>query len=217
LTEASRTLIQCDFDGTIAEKDVSFILLDTFARGDWRQIHREYQEGRITVGRFNSAAFSLVKADRESLWKAAREQVKIRPGFQELVASCRRKGFRFIIVSNGLDFYIKAILKDIGLGDIEVYASRTRFHSAGLTVQYIGPDGTPLDEGFKEAYVNSFLDKGYQVVYIGDGTSDISAARRCHHVFAIGNLLALCRQENLSCTPFTDFHEVASALESLWP
>lgn len=215
LTQPTKTLVQCDFDGTITEEDVSFVLLDAFADGDWRQLLREYEEGRISVGRFNTEAFAMVKAGRESLLKLVRSnRVRVRPGFQELVACCRRKGFRFVVVSNGLDFYIQEILGSMGMADIEVVAATTRFHSESLQVQYIAPDGSPMDEGFKEAYVHSFLSQGYRVIYIGNGTSDFLPARQCHYIFATGVLPAHCKQTNLDCTPFSDFNQVVRVLES---
>ena len=209
------TLVQCDFDGTITEKDVGFLLLDTFADGNWRQLHKEYEEAGITVGRFNRDAFAMVRADRQSLSKVARAEVKIRPGFHELVAYCRRKDYRFVIVSNGLDFYINTILRDIGVEDIEVFAAQTRFHPDGLKVQYIGPDGRHLDDDFKGAYANSFLREDYRIIYVGNGTSDISPARRCHYIFATGNLLTHCKKLNLNCTPFIDLNDVVRGLELL--
>ncbi len=212
----TKTLVQCDFDGTITEKDVSFMLLDAFADRDWRQMLREYHEGKISVGRFNTDAFAMVKADRQALLEVARSnKMKIRRGFQELVACCRKKGFRFVIVSNGLDFYIEEILRDSGVRDIEVFAAKTRFRPEGLKVQYIGPDGSHLDEDFKEAYVNSFLGEGYRIIYVGNGTSDFLPARQCHHIFATGDLLAHFKQANLNCVPFTDFNEVVRVIERL--
>ncbi len=190
-------------------------MLDAFADGDWRQLHRDFEAGKMSVGRFNTDAFAMVKADRESLLKIARNGVMIRGGFHEMVACCRRKGFRLVIVSNGLDFYIEELLKDIGLADIDFFAAQTRFHPEGLKVQYIGPDGSHLDSDFKIAYVNLFLSKGYRVIYVGNGVSDFAPASRCHYVFATGNLLARCRQANLDCTPFTDFNQVVSVLGSL--
>ena len=213
MSEATKTLVQCDFDGTVTEADVSFMMLDAFADGDWRQLFRQYQEGKITVGRFNTDAFAMVSADRQQLLAAIKGKVKIRDGFHQLVDLCHKKDFRLVIVSNGLDFYIEDILKDIGLGDIEVFAAHTRFHSGGLTVQYIGPEGRPLDNDFKGSYVNLFLSQGYRIVYIGNGTSDMAPASRCHHIFATGDLMNLCQQQNLDCTPFTDFNQVVSALE----
>ena len=36
--EVKKTIVQCDFDGTITDKDVSFLLLNHFADGNWRQL-----------------------------------------------------------------------------------------------------------------------------------------------------------------------------------
>ena len=213
MSEVTKTLVQCDFDGTITEDDISFAMLDAFAVGDWRQLHAKYEEGKISVGRFNQDAFAMVKADRRSLLEIAMSKVRVRPGFHQMVTCCRSKGFRLVIVSNGLDFYIEEILRDIGLADIEVFAAKTSFHPDGVKVQYIGPDGSQLDEGFKDAHVNSFLGEGYRIIYVGNGVSDISPARRCHYIFATGNLLDHCKQANLDCTSFTDFNEVVRVLE----
>lgn len=215
MNEVSKTLVQCDFDGTITEEDISFLMLDAFADGDWKQLFQEYEDGKISVGRCNTLAFAMVKADRQSLLEIVMSKMKVRSGFHELVACCRRKGFRFVVVSNGLDFYIEKILSDIGLADIEAFAAKTQFHPEGLTVQYIGPDGNQLDSDFKVAYVNSFLREGYRIIYAGNGNSDIAPARQCSHIFATGALLDHCQQTNLDCTPFTDFSEVVSVLERL--
>jgi len=209
-----KTVVQCDFDGTVTFEDVSFAMLDAFARGDWRLLLHDYESGRITVGQFNREAFALVKVDRETLMGAVKDRVKMRPGLHRLVAACRRRGFRFVVISNGLDFYIKEILERLGLGDIEVFAAETTFHPGGVSVRYVGPDGSVLDQDFKAAYVDFFVREGYRVVYIGNGASDMVPAKRCQYVFATGQLLADCQRENLDCTPFEDFNEVASVIES---
>ncbi len=214
-SQSMKTLAQCDFDGTITEDDASFILLDIFARGDWRRLLRDYKERRISVGQFNTRAFALVKADKPAMLEAIKGRVKIRPDFHELVAYFSSRGFRLVIVSNGLDFYIKAILKEIGLENIEVHAAQTQFHPEGIKVQYIGPDGKQLDDGLKQAYIKLFLRQGYRVIYIGNGDSDIAPAKYAHQVFARGELLAYCKKNNLECKPFEDFNDVVRALEVL--
>ena len=65
-------IIQCDFDGTITEEDVSFALLDAFAQGNWREWFEKYREHKIPVGEFNTRAFAMVRATRAELLKAAR-------------------------------------------------------------------------------------------------------------------------------------------------
>ena len=212
-TEAVKTLVQCDFDGTITLEDEAFLLLDAFADGNWRQVLTEYREGKISVGHFNTKAFAMIKTDRQHLLDLVRRTVKMRDGFNELVSCCHRKGFKLVIVSNGLDFYIEAILRDIGVEGVEVFAAQTWFGTRGLDVKYIGPDGSQLQDGFKEAYTRSFLRKGYRVVYVGNGPSDMPSARLAHRVFATGELLTLCEETNLKCTPFIDLNDIVKDLE----
>jgi len=214
-TEVVKTLIQCDFDGTITEKDVGFFLLDSFADGDWRQLLTQYREGKISVNNFNTHAFAMIKADRQTLLKFAQGKMKIRAGVHELITYCRRKGFQFVIVSNGMDFYIEAVLRDIGIENIEVFAAQTRFSPEGVDTRYIGPEGNQLENGFKEAYTELFLSQGYRLVYVGNGISDIPPARQAHHIFATGELLTYCKETNLNCIPFVDLNDIVRGLERL--
>jgi 2-hydroxy-3-keto-5-methylthiopentenyl-1-phosphate phosphatase len=200
-----KTIVQCDFDGTITEGDVSFVLLDAFARGDWRRLESDYQERRISVQDLNARAFAMVKADASTLLKTIDGKVRVRAGFQNLVSYCRERRFRLVIVSNGLDFYIRAILKDLHLEDIEVISGQACFRPEGIEVRYLGPDGRILEDGFKETYVRSFRGLGYRLIYMGNGESDIAPARHAHHVFATDRLLSHARKHNLDWRPLGSF------------
>ena len=210
-----KTLVQCDFDGTITEEDMGFLLLDSFGSESWRRLLTDYRENRMSVGRFNTRAFAMIKADKQTLLKFVRSRVKIRAGFQKLLDCCRQRGFRFVIVSNGLVFYIEAILRDIGIDNIDILAAQTHFTPEGIEAKYIGPEGKEIQDGFKEAYTGLFLSRGYRVVYIGNGISDTSPAKRAQHIFATGELLAYCKETKLNCTPFTDLNDVVRGLELL--
>jgi len=214
-TKVRGTIVQSDFDGTITEEDVSFLLLDAFANSNWRPLLSEYRKNKISVNYFNAKAFGMIKADKPTLVNFAKKTMKIRPGFQQLVSYCQKRNFKFVIVSNGLDFYIDAILRDIGVDNIEVLAAKTQFTSGGLKVAYIGPDGSQLEEGFKEAYTRLFLDKGYRVIYLGNGISDISPASQAHYVFATGELLTYYNKVNANFTPFTDLNDIVQKLKHL--
>jgi len=214
-TGVMKTIVQCDFDGTITQEDQSFLLLDTFGKGNWRQLLAEYREGKISVGQFNIKAFAMVKEDKQTLLDFITDKVKIRVGFSELLTYCRRNGFQFIIVSNGLDFYIDAILKHIGVQNIKVFAAQARFGSGGIEVKYMGLNRFHLEGDFKETYVRSFLADGYRVIYVGNGLSDISPAKQAHHIFARDELLAYCKEASLNCTPFIDLNDVVRGLELL--
>ena len=210
-----KTLVQCDFDGTITEEDASFFLLDEFAQGDWRELFQQYKEQKISVGEFNTRAFAMVKVGKHRLLEALQGNVKVRAGFHELVSYCLKRGLRLAIVSNGLDFYIRAVLKGSGLGDLEVHAAQASFDPTGMKVRYIGPDGKTVKDGFKDAYIESFLRLGFRVIYIGNGDSDIAPAKQAYRAFATGDLLAYSKENNLNCKPFTDFRQIIRDLERI--
>jgi 2-hydroxy-3-keto-5-methylthiopentenyl-1-phosphate phosphatase len=209
--------LQCDFDGTVTEEDVSFLLLDTYVGRHWRDYLKEYTEGRIPVGTFNKRVFGMMKADRQTMTELVlnSERVKIRPGFHELIDYCSRKGFKPVIVSNGLIFYIEAILENLGVNGIEVHAAENHFSPGGMKVSYVGPDGTELEAGYKEAYTELLQKRGYGVIYVGNGVSDIFSSRRAIRVFATSDLERKCREENIDCVPFNDFYDVIRGLETL--
>jgi 2-hydroxy-3-keto-5-methylthiopentenyl-1-phosphate phosphatase len=209
------TLVQCDFDGTITETDVSFLLLDSFAAPGWRRILDDYKAGKISVNSFNVQAFSTIAADKQTLLKFVSDRMRVRAGFKELLSFCHGRNFKFVIVSNGLDFYIDEILRIMGTDGVKVRAAQTSFVKQGMKVKFVGPDGQDIQDGFKETHVRLFLEKGYRVVYVGNGVSDVSPAKLSHHVFATGDLLDYCRQADLKYMPFTDLNDVVKGLERL--
>jgi len=209
--------VQCDFDGTITEEDVSFLILDTFVGNRWREMLTEYLEGRIPVGAFNKKVFAMVRADKQTQLDVIfnSDRVKIRPGLRELVDYCSQKGYRFIIVSNGLTFYIGALLEREGIRNAEVFAATNEFRPEGMIASYIGPDGREMDAGFKEAYTKLLIKNGYEVAYAGNGVSDIYPSRLAKIVFATGDLLRKCEEEKLAYTPFDNLHDVVRGLKTL--
>jgi 2-hydroxy-3-keto-5-methylthiopentenyl-1-phosphate phosphatase len=212
-----KSAVQLDFDGTVTEEDVSFLLLDKFAGSQWRKYLEEYASGKISVGAFNKKVFGMIKADEKTLtdFVLKSPRVKVRPGLREFIDYCKSKRIKVIIVSHGLTFYIKAIFNKLGIKGLEIHAAENVFSPDSMKVRYLGPDGRELDNSFKKAYTDMLKQEGYQVVYIGDGNSDIYPSRKADYVCAISNLLLRCREENLKCYPFSDFFDVIKILKGL--
>ncbi len=213
-TAQTKTLVQCDFDGTVTVEDVSFIILDTFARGDWRKLNGEYEAGKMNVGRFNREAIAMVRATKKAMREAITGKYTLRTGFPAFVNYCRSKNYRLVIVSNGFDFYIEHILQELGLDSIEFHAANLRFSGGRVSTRYTGPDGQEEDNSLKEAFVDHFLSQSYRIIYIGDGTSDFKPARKCQKIFARETLLQKCEAAGVPNTGFGDFHQIIKKLEA---
>jgi 2-hydroxy-3-keto-5-methylthiopentenyl-1-phosphate phosphatase len=214
LKDNKKILIQCDFDGTVTVDDISFMLLDAFATGDWRALDDAYTVGKITVGEFNEKAFAMLRANKKEMLDYLKGKVVIRAGFKDFTELCKQKGIRLVIVSNGWDFYVNKILGDIGIIDVEYHSAETYFDAGRLQVRYVGPEGQVVDTEFKEKYVSKFINEGYHVVYIGNGTSDLSPARDAQQIFATDSLLENCRKAGINCVPFTSFDEISEIIGS---
>jgi 2-hydroxy-3-keto-5-methylthiopentenyl-1-phosphate phosphatase len=65
--------------------------------------------------------------------------------------------------------------------------------------------------------VNHYKDKGYSVLYIGDGMSDKGAASSADYVFVIkGSRLAeFCKTEGINHQELSDFQEVIARIKSI--
>ena len=163
---------------------------------------------------FSKKVFGMITADEKTLTDFVLTSPKSKPrrGLWDLMDYCNRKGIKVVIVSNGLRFYIEAILNKKGIKGIEVHAAENIFSPSGMKVRYIGPDGKEVDDGFKEAYTDKLVKEGYQVFYIGDGNSDIYSARKAKYICATLDLLKHCEKEDLNWYPFEDFLDVLKEL-----
>jgi len=208
-------IVQCDFDGTVTTNNLSFLLRERFAIGDWQKVEAEYLRGQLTVEVSNIQQYALIKERREKLQEFSRDSVEVRSGFLEFVAYCHAAGVDLVIVSSGLDFYIEAVLEKLGVSDLELHCARTSFSQDGIGVSYLDSEGNVVEEGFKKKWLSSLKRRGDSIAYIGDGLSDLEAACAADHVFAIDHLRRLLRASSVAHHAFSDFHDILRQLSHL--
>ncbi len=201
-------IIQCDFDGTIIINNLSILLRERYAGGDWRRIDSDYLHGHLTVEQSNKLQFVFIKESRERLQEFVRQHIEVKPGFAEFVQYYQESAIPFVIVSSGLDFYIEPVLAQIGMPDLELHCGRTSFGKDGINVAYYDPEGNIVSEGFKKKYSIWLKKRGTNIIYLGDGLSDLEAACQADHVFATGHLLDLLNTQSITCSAFSDFYDL---------
>ena len=208
-------MIQCDFDGTVTIGDLSFQILDDYTDVPWRQWFDDFKHGKITVNDYNAKAFAYVTASKKELQRYSVKNVRLRPGLSELLTFCKDHDLRFVFVSNGMTFYIEAILNLIGFPEIEYHAADCEFKTPGVRAVYHDPNGKAVRDGFKEAYAKHFLKQGYRVAYFGNGLSDFKAASMCDYIYGIENLAEECDKRGVAYKPFDSLSDVINDLLSL--
>ncbi len=208
-------IIQCDFDGNITRNNLSILLRQNFARGDWQKIDSDYLQGYLTVEQSNKLQYALIKEPKEKLQEFVCQHIEIKPGFLEFVRYCQDTGIPFVIVSSGLDFYIETVLAQIGMRNLELHCGQAFFGKDGMAVSYTDPEGNIINEGFKKKYLAWLKKRDKNISYVGDGLSDLEAARNADHVFATGHLLRLLSTDSVAGSAFSDFYDLLHQIRHL--
>ncbi|MFQ6028011.1 MAG: MtnX-like HAD-IB family phosphatase [Dehalococcoidia bacterium] len=202
-----------DFDDTAAAQNVAEMLLHRFGDPNWQQVRDRFRSGELTLKEYQEITFQEIQADRAAMQGYVKENANLRPYFGELRQHCRERGIPLAIVSQGLDFYIEALLEKEGFPEVPIYSVNTEFTPQGIAYYYhhANPGQERLGNS-KGKIVDQYRDQGHQVFYVGDGRSDFEAAERADVVFAHSILAEECQRQNIPFHPFTDFGDVLAAL-----
>ncbi|HWY24415.1 MAG TPA: MtnX-like HAD-IB family phosphatase [Nevskia sp.] len=215
---ASDWLVVCDFDGTIAEVDVTDGVLNRFALPQWEEIEADWKAGRFGSRECMSRQVDLVRAPREAL-DAYLDTVRIDPHFPAFVADCRRMGLEVVVISDGIDYSIRRILARYGLDDLPLASNRLEM-LGGDRYRLSFPDANPkcsAGSGTCKCKVSNRRASGRSRLLIGDGSSDFCLAAEADLVYAKDKLLARCIERGLPHRACPDFATARQLLPRLSP
>jgi 2-hydroxy-3-keto-5-methylthiopentenyl-1-phosphate phosphatase len=211
---SGRTLV-VDFDGTITEQDLLDQIALTFGDED---VYREVDEGldndSLTLHEVIRREFEPVRTPLEQVREWVLENVRVRPGFHEVVALANERGWRFVIVSSGFRELIEPVLEREGIAGVEVLSNTVNPDPEGWKVQFRVSEvcevcGQPCKRSTAAAVAD-----GTELVYVGDGYSDRCAAESADLVFARRGLASYLEERGVPFERFEDFNSIARRLAS---
>ena len=217
MTDASRRTpaVLTDFDDTAAAQNVAELLLHQFGHPTWTDVRDRFRAGELSLKDYQEQVFLQMQADRATMQAYIRDNANFRPHFSELLAFCTAHDIPMCVVSQGLDFYIQALLDGSGHPDVPVHAVVTEFDDRGSVVGYrydfTYPDAPELGNS-KAVMVRRFQEQGHHVFFMGDGRSDFEAGEVADTVFAHRQMATMCDEASIPYIPFTDFGPVLETL-----
>jgi 2,3-diketo-5-methylthio-1-phosphopentane phosphatase len=210
--------IFCDFDGTISVRDVTDVLLETYALPEWRTIEDSWQAGEIGSMECMQRQVALLRCSRKEL-DALADEVAIDPWFPDFARTCREAEVPVVVLSDGLDYVIRRVLRNHGMAAIPLYANRLEIHEdGGYSLAFPHARGACVASSgtCKCALMRGLCLSGTGAVLIGDGASDFCAAREAaDFVFAKGSLLDHCREFALPHAAYHNFQDITRLLGNL--
>ena len=211
-----------DFDDTAAAQNVAELLLERFGGDEWREIREAFRRGGTNLRTYQEDAFATTVASEREMQEYVRRHGALREGFLGLVRYCLANDIHVAIASNGLTFYIRALLDghDSTRG-IPVYAVESRSAPGDADYAYPYATETCWEWGNCKCLVlQKYRDTGRRVLFAGDGMSDACAAGRADFVYARSKLLEHCRTTGI---PHEAFEEFTTVLDDIrrrqveWP
>lgn len=209
--------VLCDFDHTVTAEDVTDTLLEKHALPEWLAIEDEWKKGHIGSRVCMQRQLALLRATPAQV-DALADTIHVDPHFKSFASLCERNDVPLIVVSDGLDYVIRHILKREGLGHLNVIASR---------LTHLGDDRWELTSPYANAgclsqattckcamaqQVRNLTDG--RIFYIGDGRSDFCVSmEEADFILAKDSLLTYCKQQELPHQSFTNFAQAAAILE----
>ena len=202
--------ILSDFDGTITQKDGIYSFIEAYAKGDWQKIEQDWAVGKIDSKECLTEEFKLVPKLSEELISYFIDTLEIDETFADFYNEITAKGIDFYIVSDGIDYFIKRILKKYNLNDINIISNHGEFRREFFEITF--PNDYPEcinNAGTCKCKVLSDLRKDYEkIIYIGDGVSDYCVADKADSLYAKKRLLNYCVEKGIKHISYNDFSNI---------
>ena len=211
-----QVVIFCDFDGTAAEQEVIVSLFKAFGQPRWEAVRDAVISETLSVREGVGRLFAQIPSHRVPEMVAyARKNATLRSGFREFLEYCRVQGHRFLLTSGGIDFYIYPLMEGLLPRD-QIYCNES--DCSGPTVRILWPHGCDehclADCGMcKPSIMRRFPSEQYRRVVVGDGITDLPAARLADMVVARDLLSVKCREAGIPSEPFETFYDVMTVLD----
>lgn len=207
-----RKILYIDFDGTITKKDVLNYLLEKHASKDWLLLDKLYLDGKISSASCIRKQVGLLKNIPRKQLLATTEEIGIDKNFIDLLNLCKKNKIKVEILSDGLDLYIKHLLRKNGVDLKRIKIHCNMFIGNGV-VRF--PYKKKLCELDCANCKTIHLDKKYFKIYIGDGKSDECVAKKSDLIFAKGHLSEYLSKKKIDHIHFNSFNQIIRKLNTL--
>ncbi|MBD3404369.1 HAD-IB family phosphatase [candidate division GN15 bacterium] len=206
--------IFCDFDGTLARRDVGYHLYHKFTNGQCDELIPDWKAGRLSTRDCLIKESAMFRGEPDEVF-AFLDQFEMNPGFADFARRAERQDIPLTVISDGLDLYVHYLLDKLGVAHLPVITNHGRLVDGGLVIEFPYPDPGETGGGVcKGDRIADFRQKNgpMTVIFIGDGLSDIGALGEVDILFAKKDLQRYCDRKNIPYTAFDTFHDVTREL-----
>jgi HAD superfamily phosphoserine phosphatase-like hydrolase len=195
-----------DWDGTVTEVDTLHMINERFGDPEVFGALEDELGRTLTLDEAIAREIATVTAPLEEVVDYLRSEVRVRPGFRELVSE-----YDPLIVSAGFHELIEPILEREGVA-ARVVANSVVADPAGWRAVF---RERPLCEVCGEPCKRGAVADLGRFAYVGDGISDLCVSLVAERRFARRSLALWLDERGVPYERFDDLHDVARALAAM--
>ncbi|PYH78707.1 2,3-diketo-5-methylthio-1-phosphopentane phosphatase [Aspergillus uvarum CBS 121591] len=220
-----------DFDGTIFMQDTGHVLFDNLGCGEERRrlLDEQIKSGERSFRDVSEEMWGSLRVPFEDGFQIMEKELDIDPGFHEFHQFCVANDIDFNVISAGLKPILRKVL-DTFLGQqeasrIQIVANDAEIRSDGSEWKPIWRHDTELGhdkalsvkEGRALAAESALDGEIPLIIFIGDGVSDLPAAREADVLFARKGLRLeeYCIENKIPYIGFDSFADVKREVQAI--
>ncbi|KAI1467999.1 HAD-like domain-containing protein [Daldinia caldariorum] len=235
---ANKRKIICfsDFDGTIFMQDTGHVLFDNHGCGSERRekLDEQIKSGERSFRDVSEEMWGSLNVPFDDGFEVMKKNLEIDPDFEGFHRYCLAHDIPFNVISAGLKPILRRVL-DTFLGEeassrIDIVANDAHISADGSEWKPIWRHDTELGhdkaqsitEARRQAEEDLRSERGGAavvplIVFIGDGVSDLPAAREADVLFARRGLRLeeYCREHAIAYVPFDTFADIQREIERI--
>lgn len=207
--------IYCDFDGTITKNDTLTKFFELYADNAWLDIEEDWKNGKIGSKECLRKQLELVSDLSSEILNNYINSIEIDDYFAEFYKVLKSYDIKLVILSDGLDFFIKRTLEKYNLSEIPYFSN-------SLILNDYTPTQICLSVEFNNSNPNCENASGTckcskiedsSFCYIGDGLSDRCIAKKANLLFAKKSLKKYCDDNKIKYIKFETFKDILNIFE----
>jgi len=218
---SSDSIIFTDFDGTITLLDTNVELVEKYGSDETKLYEEKFISGELTNRTVIQKHYQTMRLTPEIYYDMV-YSIPLDPGFPAFYRAAKKHGIPIAVVSGSIGEGIRRYLARHGITDIDVIGNNMSIENGVIVFEPAhGVTQSHCRKGLcancKSKHLVKARNDGKTTVYIGDGLTDICAARYADTLYAKSALADYCQENNIPFIRFENFNDVCNHFFEMEP